>query len=248
MVSAETGDDLERGLALINADDGCGRQCLKELHGKMAKTTCADDNNEGAGNEQRKRLLDGVVRRKAGVGERCCFGRSHVAQWHEVAGGRYKEVLGHTAIDAEAGTAGRNIEAVVLHAFATVRTLTAPPRAVHRDGRTNLKAGGRKRAGPECFDPAGVLVAKSHRCFARAACRELHETDIAMAGPSTSDTNKHLTRARIGLSDLVERSGGVDLGRTADQLECLHVVPLVPRNMCLGSSAAPSSSHCAGHA
>ena len=151
--------------------------------------------------------------------------RLAVAERHEVASGRYKEVLGHTAVDAETGTASRNVEAVVLHALAAVRTLAAAPCAVNGNGRTNLEPGSWHSAGTECFDPASVLVAEGHWCFARAACRELHEADIAVACAGAANANEHLARAGIGLSDLVECSGGVDLGRTADQLECLHGNP-----------------------
>ena len=225
MIGAKTSNNLEGRLALINRNNGCGRQCLKELHGKMAKATSTDDNNERTRNKQRKSLLDRVIGRKASIGERSSLCRRHIAERHEVASGRYKEVLGHTAVDAETGTAGRNVEAVVLHALAAVRTLAAAPCAVNGNGRTNLEPGSWHSAGTECFDPASVLVAEGHWCFARAACRELHEADIAVACAGAANANEHLARAGIGLSDLVECSGGVDLGRTADQLECLHGNP-----------------------
>jgi hypothetical protein len=50
----------------------------------------------------------------------------------------------------------------------------------------------------------------------------LHEADIAVARAGAADANEHLAWAGIGLSDLVECSGGVDLGRTANELECFH--------------------------
>ena len=61
-----------------------------------------------------------------------------------------------------------------------------------------------------------ALVASQHH-------GQLPMSTVACAG--AANANEHLARAGIGLSDLVECSSGVDLGRTADQLECLHGNP-----------------------
>ena len=129
----------------------------------MAEAAGADHDGGGAGQQERQRALDRVVRREPGVGERRGVDRVEVVERHEVARARHEQQRRHAAVAAEAGAdapSSGGALAVVLHALRQRWQRPHPHGAVDRDRLPDLEAGD---AGADGVDPAGVLVAERER-------------------------------------------------------------------------------------
>src|SRR5690606_31962124 len=89
----------------------------------------------------------------------------------------------------------------------------APEDAVDRDRLAALPPGD---AGPERFDPAGVLVAEGHRKRERAFGR-FEDVQVGVADAGCADLHEHFARTGFRLRDVDE----LRLVRCNDA-ECLH--------------------------
>ena len=120
----------------------------------MAEATRADDDGLGAGAEDRDRLLDGVDRGQAGVGQRGDVRRVQRRVELDHGARRGVQVLGEATVTADPRELP--VDAVHVVALAAGTAEPAGDERVHDHGVADLDVG---HAGADLVDPARVLVA-----------------------------------------------------------------------------------------
>ena len=139
---------------------------------------------------------------------------------HQMPGGRHQQVLSHATVEPEpTSAAGHRGQvrpfAVGLEALQAVPTRAATPGAHDGDRLAELDAGD---ADAERVDPPGVLVAERERRIPRqrSGLEVVHQVQVRVARPSSTDLHHHLARTRLWHRD-VSRTGSLfqDFSRKA---------------------------------
>src|SRR4051794_21168036 len=197
VVGAELASELEGLLVRIDDDDLGRRVGLQALDADVAQAARADHDALGAGAEDRNRLLHGMDRREAGVGERGDLGRlQRRVELHDRARAR-EQVLGEAAVPVDAGE--RAVLAMHVVAEPAGATQAARDERVDDDGVADLDV---RHAGADLVDPARVLVAG-----------RVGKLDLGLLGPlPLLDVEVRAAQpGRADLHDDVERAGDLRL-------------------------------------
>src|SRR3954466_989226 len=216
VVGAELARELEGLLVRVDDDDLGRRVGLQALDADVAQAARADHDALGAGAEDRNRLLHGVDRREAGVGERGDLGRlQRRVGLHDRARAR-EQVLGEAAVRVDAGK--RAVLAVHVVAQPAGATEAAGDERVDDDGVADLDV---RHAGADLVHPAGVLMAGHVRERDAGPLRPLALLDVQVgpAQPGGAALHDHVERPEDPrLVDLLD----LQLLVVLVQARCLH--------------------------
>jgi hypothetical protein len=159
----------------------------------------ADHDRGGVGSEHGQGLLDCVVGRQAGVGERGGIHGIELVERHQIAGGGHEHELGHAPVTSLAVAARFELPDALAHVLGTDPAglaPAAPPRAIDRH-RVPLAHSCHSGAGG--LDPARVLVSQRERGLPGQRTRgELHDVQVGVARAGRGHTQENLPRPRLG--------------------------------------------------
>src|SRR6185312_15203202 len=231
VVGAEVARELEGLLVRVDDDDLGRRVGLEALDADVAEAARPDDDALRAGAEDRDRLLDGVDRRQAGVGERGDVHRvERRVELHDRARAR-EQILREAAVAVDARE--RAVLAVHVVAPAAGATEAARDERVHDHRVADRHV---RDAGADLVDPAGVLVAGRVGQLHLGLLGPLPFLDMQVGTAQTGRADLHddVERARdLRLVDLVELQRLVVLVQTSrlhDAISSWSVLPYRVRN------------------
>ena len=144
--------------ARVNRDDARLGEGAEHLDGHVTQPADTDHHGRAAGHEMGHRMLDGVVGRQAGVGQRSRRNRVQIADRDQKPLRGNGDVLSETAVTPQPAAMRSTLLGPftdVLHALCTPPAGAATPRAVD-DHRLALAQPGDARS--ERGDVAGVFV------------------------------------------------------------------------------------------
>src|SRR5262249_16672015 len=173
----------------------------------------------GAGSEQVKGPLDGVMVGECRVGQRSGFAGIKGPKRYQEARRWNEQVGSHAAVVAAESSATGDTAgafAIILHAHPAVLAVPAAPGAVN-----NHRVSGRepRGTGAKLLDPPRVLMSEGEGKFDRPLGRgPLHQVEVGVTGTCASDFHKDLPRPGLGYRHFAE------FGRLlpGDKLECFH--------------------------
>src|SRR5215218_6815305 len=205
VVGAQLARELERLLVGVDDDDLGRRVRLEALDADVAEAAGADHDAPRPRAEHGDRLLHGVDRGQAGVGQRGDLRRLEPrVELHDRPRAREQEVR-EAAVPVDARE--RAVLAVHVVARATRTAQAAGDERVDDDGVADLDVRHRRA---DLVDPAGVLVAGRVGQLDLGLLGPLPLLDVQVrpAQPGRPDLNHHVERTGdLGLVDLVELQG-----------------------------------------
>src|SRR5215218_171789 len=205
VVGAQLARELKRLLVRVDDDDLGRRVRLEALDADVAEAAGADHDAPRPRAEHGDRLLHGVDRGQAGVGQRGDLRRLEPrVELHDRPRAREQEVR-EAAVPVDARE--RAVLAVHVVARATRTAQAAGDERVDDDGVADLDVRHRRA---DLVDPAGVLVAGRVGQLDLGLLGPLPLLDVQVrpAQPGRPDLNHHVERTGdLGLVDLVELQG-----------------------------------------
>jgi hypothetical protein len=187
-------------VADVHTDDADFAQPPQQLHRDVADAAGSDDHDGLAGRQQRRPVLDRVVRRERGIRKRGGGDGVEIADRHQIPGQRHDHVSGEAAVVADASAVAAGLErrglAQVFHPPQAVPAGAAAPAGVHENP---IALGYPSRARPESRDSARGFVSQRERQRVRnRSGPPFHEMQVAVAEPGCLHLQQHLARTGYG--------------------------------------------------